>query len=253
MLGDFCNWLADCLHVPVTPHRYPSPDSLASAFGRKRVDLAWVSPVLTLTSPELERALPLVSSVRQGVASYHAVLFTRADAPYRSPSDLSGARAAWVAKSSAGGYLVPVLALAARGITPDAAFESERFVDSHGAVARAVFDRAADVGATYAVFEDGDPTKPLIRSGFLDAATDQEARVLMASGPIPADLVLAQPGLAITVRAAIVTCLEHIDDNADAAAAAKRIFGADGFERFEPGALEPLRADVESGRALGLI
>ena len=253
MLGDFCRWLGDSLHVPVTPHRYPSPDSLASAFGRERVDLAWTSPVLALTSEDMDTAMPLVSSVREGVASYHAVLFTRSDAPFRSPSDLAGVRAAWVARTSAGGYLMPMLALAARGVTPDKAFSVERFVNSHGAVARAVLDGSADVGATYAVFEDGDPTKQLLRSGFLDADPAAEVRVLMASGPIPADLVVAQRKLAITVRAAVVTALEHIADDAEAAAAAKRIFGADGFRRFEPGALDPLRADVDSGRALGLI
>ncbi len=116
-----------------------------------------------------------------------------------------------------------------------------------------MLEGSADVGATYAVFEDGDPTKPLIRSGFMDAVEGAQARVLMASGPIPADLVLAQAGLPITVRAAVTTALEHIDDDGSAAEAAKRIFGADGFERFEAGALDPLRADVDSGRALGLI
>lgn len=253
LLGDLCRHLSEIVHISIRPHRAPSPAALASAFGSGRVDLAWVSPVLALTAPELEHAAPLVSSVRAGVAQYHSVLFTSSDAPLRSLSDLVGVRAAWVARTSAAGFLVPRLALAARGLPPDVAFAEERFVDSHGAVARAVLGGEADVGATYAVFEGADPARAMLRSGFTRSVDGREGRVLLAVGPIPADLVIARPDVPITLRAALVTAFEALGTNAEAARSATALFGTDCFERFEAGALDPLREDVESGRALGLI
>lgn len=253
MLGDFCNRLSDLVHVPIRPHRAPNPAALASAFDAGRVDIAWASPVLVLTAPELARAVPLVSSVREGMASYHAVLFTRADSALRSPSDLKQARAGWVARTSAAGFLIPRLALASRGIVPDEVFSMEVFLHSHGAVAKAVLEGQVDVGATYAVFEKGDPTRPLVRSGFTGVVEGVEGRVLLAVGPIPADLMVARGDVPITVRSALTTALEHLDADADAATAARTLFGTDCFQRFEQGALDPLRDDVESGRALGLL
>ena len=129
----------------------------------------------------------------------------------------------------------------------------EVFLHSHGAVVKAVLDGDADVGATFAVFERGDPTRALVRSGITGIAEPADARVLLAVGPIPADLMVARADVPITVRAAITTVLEHLGEDDAAAAAARTLFGTDVFHRFEPGALEPLRADVESGRALGLL
>jgi hypothetical protein len=65
--------------------------------------------------------------------------------------------------------------------------------------------------------------------------------------------MVARPDVAITVRAALTTALEHLHEDAAGAAAAFTLFGTDTFRRFEPGALDPLREDVESGRALGLL
>ena len=253
VLGDFCARLSELCHVPVRPHRAPSPSALASAFDAGRVDIAWASPVLVLTARELERAIPLVSSVREGEASYHSVLFTAASSTIRSPSDITQARAAWVARTSAAGFLIPRLALASRGFVPDEIFSVEAFLHSHGAVVKAVLEGDADVGATFAVFERGDPTKPLVRSGLTGMADHGEARILLAVGPIPADLMVARADVPITVRAALTTVLEHLAEDEAGAAAARTLFGTDVFQRFEPGALEPLRADVESGRALGLL
>jgi len=253
VLSDFCVQLSEASHIPIRPHVAPSPAALASAFARGRVDVAWVSPTLLLTSRKLESAVPLVQSVRQGVAEYHAALFVAEDSPLKSPADLQGAHAAWVAATSAAGFIFPRLALASHGLVPDALFTTESFHDSHGAVARAVLSGHADVGATYAVFEDGDPTRPLVRAGFVDAMSGKEARVLHVAGPIPSDLIVAAPGLAVTVRAALVTALEHLADEEGAKPAMWKLFGADRWQRFEPGALDPLREQVDTGRALGLL
>ena len=249
-LNEVCDALALLAGVKVRSHRSPSPAALAGAFAAGRVDLAWVSPTLFLSSDAFRYAAPLVSSVREGSTLFHAVLFVAADSAIRSPTEIRGKRVAWVAPTSASGYIVPRLALARYGLEPRGLFSRETFFDSHGAVARAVLEGSADVGATYAVFEDGDATKTLVRAGF-EHAPPLGARIIHAAGPIPSDLVVAARSVPIVTRAALVLAFEHLHTHARGPMLS--LFGADAFTTFVPGALDSLREEVEAGVALGLL
>ena len=226
----------------------PSPSALVSAYASGAVNLVWSSPTLALTAPELRAAQPVVSAVRQGVAHYHGVLFVRPDSPIQSPLALRGARAAWVASTSAAGYLFAQVALAGHGIDPEGLYGHERFVGSHGAVVQAVLDGEADVGATFAVFEEGDASRPMIRSGFLDVGADM--RVLLSTPPIPADLVLTHPTLGARLGGRLVDIWKRIADTHGEAM--RRVLGADEFAACDPRALGDLRRQLEDARALGV-
>lgn len=244
--------LGEALGRPVVERRAASPDALARAWGSGTIDLAWVSPALALTAPEMRGAVPAVSSVRQGVASYHGVLFVRRDSPIASPLGLRRARAAWVAPTSAGGYIFPRVALAGHGVDPAGLFAEESFLGSHGAVARAVRDGDADVGATFAVFEGGDATAPLVRAGFTDLEGGGWARILLPTPPIPADLLVASPGLAREVgldrlRAAL-RALPLV-----APEAVRHVLGADSFVACDERSLEDLRRQLDDARVLGVL
>lgn len=252
LLGNICDRLGKALGRKVEPHRSPSPAALASAVKAERVQIAWVSPVLLLTSPLLADAVPLASTLRQGITSYHGVLFTREDAPYRSTLDLRGARAAWVAPTSAGGYLFPRLALGSYGLDPRILFASETFHGSHGNVARAVLSGSADVGASYAVFENGDPSRPLVRAPFLDI-DGGPGRVLFTTSEIPSDLIVASSVMPVDVRSALTLALESLADDRKAREAMSIVLGADAFVRFASASLEPLREQIEYGRELELL
>ncbi|HSQ67886.1 MAG TPA: phosphate/phosphite/phosphonate ABC transporter substrate-binding protein [Polyangiaceae bacterium] len=250
-LLELCAWLSTHLGVIVRAHRAPSPEALASAFGAGRIDVAWVSPALLITAPQLEQARPLVSSIRQGMASYHSVLYVQQGSRYRSVADLAGARAAWVAPTSAAGYIVPRLSLAGYGFDPRTVFSSETFYDSHGNAARAVHSGHADVGATFAVFDGGDPTARLTRAGFEEVAGGPWARILHAAGPIPSDPIVIAPRVDAQRRVAITEAFTT--GHADIAAAIAHVLGADSFEAIRPGAFDRLREDIQMGRELGLL
>jgi phosphonate transport system substrate-binding protein len=250
-LVELCKWLSCELNAPVRAHRASSPGALAQAFQSGRVDIAWVSPALLIIHAGFSEAKPIVCALRQGVALYHAVLFVDEMSPYRSPSHLKGARAAWVAKSSAAGYIVPRLALASYGFDPRTLFSSEAFYDSHGNVARAVLDGLADVGATYAVFENGDPSQRMVRAGFDDVSSIKSARVLHAAGPIPSDPIVVGPRVSAAARIAIINAFVELR-NAPGDAI-KHVIGADAFERIHPRALDALREEIRNGRELGLL
>ena len=249
-LAELCAWLTRHLGVEVQAHRAGSPEALAAAFAERRVDIAWVSPALLVTSAGLTAARPLVCSVRQGLASYHTVLFVERGSTMRSQSDLKGARVAWVSPTSAAGYIVPRLSLAAHGLDPRDLFASETFHDSHGNVVRAVMERRAEVGATYAVFEGGDPTKPLVRAGFLDVP-GADARILHAAGPIPSDPVVIAP--TIDGRRRVQLLDAFVSGHEEILAALEHVLGTRAFEAVRLDAFDALRADIYHARELGLL
>ncbi len=235
----------------VRAHRAPSPEALASAYGAGRVDIAWVSPALLITAPQLESAKPIVCCIRQGMASYHSVLYVEQAAPFRSPSNLHGARAAWVSPTSAAGYIVPRLSLAGHGFDPRSIFAAETFYDSHGNAARAVHAGEADVGATFAVFDGGDPTAPLVRAGFNEVDGGKWARILYVAGPIPSDPIVVGPRVDARQRIAVIDAFTTA--HAEAQPAITHILGADSFAAVRPGVFDSLRDEIHMGRELGLL
>lgn len=230
--------------------RFASPEHLATAFEAGEVDFVWSSPSLALLSPSLRHGVPIANAVRQGATAYHGVLFVARASTFPSAFALRGARAAWVAPSSASGYLFARIALASQGVDLDGFFAEQRFLGSHGAVAEAVASGDADVGATFAIFEGADATKTLLRSGFLDDPTLPPMRVLLASAPIPADLWIASPALHASFGARLQQALSELC--AHEPGAVMRVFGAEAYAPCERRGLDDLRRQLEDARALKL-
>ncbi len=249
-LADFCGLLGKLIGAIVLPHRAPSPLALASAVHAGRVHIAWLSPTLLASSPLVAEAVPVAASVREGVASYHSVLFVAAASTIVSPRDLRGSRVAWVAPTSAGGYVFPRIALARAGYEPSTIFASERFYDSHARVADAVLSGDADVGATFATFRDGDPNQPMVNAGF---PLDGRLRVIDHAGPIPSDVIATTPDLAATLRAALVHALHDLSLTDTGRNALQSLFSVQGFQPFASTALGELRALLAAGRDLGVL
>jgi ABC-type phosphate/phosphonate transport system substrate-binding protein len=202
----------------------------------------------------MAKAIPLVCSVRSGMPTYHGVLFVEETSPIRSPSELRGVRAAWVAPTSAAGYIVPRLALASHGFDPRTIFSSETFCDSHGSVARAVLSGMVDVGATFAVFDQADASRKLLRAGFVDVVPGRRGRIIYAAGPIPSDPIVVAPTVGAGVRARLIAALSRIS-SADASVrrAVTHILGADAFEAVRPRSFDLLREQIADARQLGLL
>lgn len=252
-LGRLCDLLAGALGAAVRPVVLDSPAELAWLFGMGDLDLVWSSPTLALLSSEMRSGVPVVRSIRQGTPHYHGVLFVRQDSSIESPMHLRGRRAAWVAQTSASGYLFARVALAGHGLDPEGLFASEQFYEHHGEVALAVLRDEADVGATYAAFERGDPTLPLVRAGFLDVEGGSDTRILLISPPIPSDLVMARAALAKALGDGLVQSFEDLSLNQEALEALRHVLGADGLVRCDDRAMDELRRQVADAEALGVI
>ena len=231
--------------------RYRKPEAMAHAFEDGEVDLVWTSPILALTHPSMARGVPLASAVRGGATHYHSVLFVSADSDMKSAMAMQGRSVAWVAPTSAAGYVFPRVALASQGLDPQTLFKTEMFCFSHGAVVDAVTSGQADVGASFAVFEDGDPTKSLRRAGFQDAEHDVAVRILVVSSAIPSDLWLATRPAAQYLADRLLSSLSELC--AQAPNAMMSVFGAEMYVAPDLKRLEGLREDVEHAQSLELI
>lgn len=252
-LLELCEALGGGLNTRVIPHRSGSPLALARAFGAGAVDVAWASPTLVLFAPAMVGARAVASSIRQGAAFYHGVLFVRREAQIRSAWNLSGSRAAWVDQTSASGYIFARMTLASHGLDPREIFAEEIFLGSHGEVARAVLDGRADVGATYAAFEGGDPTRPLARAGYMDVAEASACRIVLSTPAIPSDLVVAKESVVEAHGDGLLRALKGLSRDRRAERAVRHVLGAEGFVAPRTGELDELREQIDAARGLGLL
>lgn len=247
-LDRFGAQLAHEVGEPITLDVVASYAALEVALTSGEAQLAWVPPIL-LADGDDTRLVPLVTSLRAGASEYCSVLFVRADSRVRGLGDLRGSTVAWVDACSAAGYLLPRLHLVAEGLRPEKLFAQERFLGSHGAVVRAVFDGSADVGATFGGPPDSDDADA--RSGFHDVDPEQPVRVIFRSAPVPSDAVVCDATLPTDVRVRVTAALLHLGTFAVGRRVTRRLFGADGFTTFDPRVLAQLRTLVTGARARG--
>lgn len=187
-LDSLCIALTKLLDMPVHGINCATYSDLAQELEKDRVDYAWMSPALMILTNENIQLRPLLSAVRDDRTEYCAAFFVDGKRPYRTLEELRGGVVAWVDRTSASGYIVPRIHLAARGFDPIRFFRKELFLGSHAEVVRAVLDGRADVGTTYGQRpDDGEPVR---RAGFLHVAPDRHVRVLEWTRAIPNDVIV---------------------------------------------------------------
>jgi phosphonate transport system substrate-binding protein len=255
-LDAFCKALSAATGLEVLGLGGWNYHNLIEALESGEVDFAWLPPLIAMRATGRARVVPIVLPVRNGASSYMTALFARQDSSFRDVEHLEGARAAWVDRQSAAGYLVLRAHLRALGVNLDRAFGENMFCGSHGEVTRAVMDGDADVGATF-VHVEPDASHPrgerVVRAGWGDAAV----HVITQAGPIPADVMGASIRVPVatmrTVQRALVS-----EEEGDLKRAARALFGAEGFVEALSEHLDPLAQllagieDPPSGRTPSL-
>ncbi len=241
LLEGFCNALSHVAPCKAAGIGVSDYKTLLSLVSRGEVDMAWLPPILAMQAASRGLIVPIAMPLRGGHACYSAALFARPDYKASSVYELSNARAAWVDRNSAAGYLIIRAHLKLLGVHVERVFSSNHFVESHDAVVRAVLMGDADVGATYAYF---DP-KSFAQGGDLIATRapwgSSAVKILTHAGPIPSDLIVVRQGISSALRLELQrllmgtqhTLLRH---------AALALFGADGFALPANEHLRPLAA-----------
>jgi phosphonate transport system substrate-binding protein len=235
-LGNFCRRLRVTTGIALAPAVYGSYADLLARTIDGRVDVVWAPPLIAIELEDRGVASPAVVVRRSSRVGYYSALFCLADARWERVEDLSRARAAWVSKESASGYVVPRWHLRSLGVRLNEAFADEEFFASHEAMTQAVLDGRADVGATHVSL---DPvTGKLAAAPWLAlGAAPGAVRVLLLVGPIPGDVVAVSSRLDSSAKRRLVAALVALRDDADGLA----LFEASAFEPVPDGHLTLLR------------
>lgn len=198
--------LTSLLGVDVELHRAADYRVLLAAIEQGTVHFAWMPPIPASRGLASGALNPVAVIVRNGVTSYMTGLVTMRSSRFHGLADLRDARAAWVDRESAAGYVVIRAALRNAQVSLVTAFAQETFERSHGAVALALKEGRADVGATYFTFASG--SQQVSRSGYLDAGlSHDDVRMLAHAGPIPSDVFAVHKGVPQSMITAIQAAL----------------------------------------------
>ncbi len=242
-LGRLCAQLSTLCDRPVQGVRAASYEELLTTLERGHVQLAWMSPLLAALAEDRFPLRPLLVASRAGHAEYRAVLFAHGHSPLRNVDDLQGATVAWVDPSSGSGYLVPRLMIAAAGHDLERLFGEELFCGSHREVVRAVCERRAAVGATFADYDEVSPF----------ACGPVPLRVLLISDPIPNDLIMAHGLLPLSDAMSFAAALHSVARSEPGRALLGDVFDAGSFDFTDGTHLRRIRMQVQVARRLGLL
>jgi phosphonate transport system substrate-binding protein len=147
-------------------------------------ELAWMPPIIHARAVAAGAKLVALTE-RGGVLGYRSALLVRGDSGLVQVGQLRAARAAWVDKASASGYLFPRLHLLAAGLDPAQAFASERFYGSATSACHAVARREADLCACFlSTANEATAAQREVEATFKTGAT---LRVLDVTARIPPD------------------------------------------------------------------
>jgi phosphonate transport system substrate-binding protein len=224
----FCRKLETSTGLRIVPSVIDTYSAMLERMVAGQLDLAWAPPLVAIELEGRGVASPIAVVKRSLRAGYHSALFVRAKGGVRRVEELSDTRAAWVTRESASGYVVPRWHLRSVGVRLEKAFSSERFYGSHEAVAAAVLEQDADVGATHVGLDPA--TGKLASAPWINLGASATAvRVLLLVGPIPGDVVVAGSRVPQSVRRDLLAALLALRE--DPEGAAQTLFES---SRFEP-------------------
>jgi phosphate/phosphite/phosphonate ABC transporter binding protein len=250
-IAEFSAALGELAKAELAVFEAASYEELARAMVVGEVDFAWLPPLAFIALERRGSVAALVSAERGGDTAFYSAIIVARDSDIQAPEDLAGARAAWVDRYSASGYVVPRVGLAAVGVDPRVAFAEERFWHSHEAVVRAVVAGRADFGATYAGL---DPWGVITRGSWMDVEGAGDAiRVLVQFGAIPGDVVAARTALAEPKRELLTRALLAISMQDDQRLVLSEAFGIDELRPFTSAGYDSLRRLAEEASKRGLL
>ncbi len=246
---DLLKYVSHRIGKLVVPRVAIAYDDIHVLFERGDADFAWLPPLsfLRLRSKDLVRTV--VVNQRHGTRAFHAVLAVRSGSRHYALDRLQGARAAWVDPFSASGYALQRIDLAARKIDPRTTFGEERFLGSHDAAARAVYDGRSDVVGTFAEYE-GDR---LARAGFSTVGNASEWRVILRGREVPSDSLAAHASVEPSVRDAVKEALASALRDDATSRLVRDVFHVDAFGDADDARYAALADVIEAARRDGLL
>lgn len=239
-------WMSKHADVELELHEAATYEELANEVRKGRIDIAWLPPIVRVRLGAEVTALG--SILRDGRLTYETALIVRKDSKVKSIADLKKARAGWVDRWSAAGFVLPRVNLALFGIDPRTFFRTETFHGTHRAVVEALLEGACDVAGTYAQADAKGKTK----GGSWSDIPGAEVRVLATFGAIPPDVIGARSELPEPSRAAVRDALRAASNDDAGKKLLRAVFGGETFVEDMTKSYESLARALDMASARGL-
>ena len=244
----FTRALGERAGVYVVERNVSSYDELEREMTLAHIDIAWLPPMVFARLERDAVAVAVATRARVGHAYSSALVAARASGLV-ALEQLGGARIAWVDPLSASGYVVPRLALVARGIDPHATFSLEFFAGSHAEAMRAVLEGRADVAATFAHLDD---RGNVVRGAWSEiGATEDDVSIVAIVGEIPPDLIAARTSVPADLRDAIARAILEMAADPELGPTVESIFGGRQFETGTSASYRALRDMLDRASVAG--
>ncbi|MBX3188900.1 MAG: PhnD/SsuA/transferrin family substrate-binding protein [Labilithrix sp.] len=239
-------WTSKQTGVEISLGEAPSYEQLAKEVRASRVDVAWLPPIVRLRLGGEVSALG--SILRDGRITYETALIVRKDSKAKTIAQLKDARAGWVDRWSAAGFVLPRVNLALFGIDPRTFFRTETFFGSHRGVVEALRDGACDVAGTYAQAD----VKGKVKGGSWSEIEGADVRVLATFGAIPPDVIATRADLAEGHVSAIRDSLRAASVDEQGRRLLRAVFGGEAFVEDMAKSYESLARALDMASARGL-
>lgn len=221
-------------------------EELARDVRKRRVDVAWLPPIVRVRLGDA--VIALGSILRDGRITYETALIVRKDSKAKTVGDLRGARAGWVDRWSAAGFVLPRVNLALVGIDPRSFFRTETFYGSHRAVVEALRDGACDVAGTHAQAD----ARGKVKSGSWSDVEGAEVRVLATFGAIPPDVIAVRADVDEKRQAALRDAFRALGADAEGRRLLSAVFGGETFVEDVSKSYDALARALDMASARGL-
>jgi phosphonate transport system substrate-binding protein len=173
------------LGMEIQPFVAADYTGVVEALRVNKLDVAFLTPASYVLAKNEANVKVVLKSERKGIASYYAVIITRADSGIQKLEDLRGKTFAFGDALSTTGNIFPRKMFKERGIDPVRDFKQILYSGGHDATVLAVLNGKVDAGATYANSPDSDDTAWM--RYLKDPEDVKKIRAIAFSDPIPAD------------------------------------------------------------------
>lgn len=228
--------LSERLGRPVVVELASTYEALEAELAAGRVDMAWATAdQCDVLAP---RARAVLRAVRSGSCQYRAALVCRADEPLTLET-LQGKRVAWATPRSAGGYLLPMRFLEARGLRPNELFSEQRFLGAYRKALTAVLAGEADMAAVFSPHADEHAMRATLASYV--GARESKLMTFAFTPPALADGIVLTRRLSEADAATLVSILTRMNTDGAGLEMLMGPFRVEGFVLQSDGEQAPPR------------
>ncbi len=237
LLGDITiitEWLSDQLNVPVTGFVTFDHAAAVEALRNGDADISFMGALPFVLAEDQIGAIPLLSEVYRGQASYSGRVFVRRDSGIETLADLRGRDIAFTDPVSESGYLYPLDLFVQDGLIKDIAgadtfFGHKFFAGGYQQAMQAMANGLVDAaGASqYADL-------------LLTPEQQAQVKVLAESQQIPSHAIIARPGLDPDLQARFTDAMLSLN-MAENRHLLTYLYGPDGYVPADPAVYEDVR------------